>query len=429
MIGYRKFSWALPCSLAISLLWAILSCNPQTAGTSSGTENPEIVLSFSENNTSTLANGELQLFASSQNIIIDPEPLARFAVSNDSELVISIDSMENILESSQLIPLEEESLSSSFNFVFRENQRGGFVGGLTFSKGKGHIERNGLTLDVLEIPLKMTDIYNGELILNEPWEDPIFIYIPGTDVKSNVESNNFEVDGLVELDSARIMMRSGKIFKVVEPKITGDSLVVDNLSYEDSVDIRDLGYAPTISRFTMLQDTVTAPVVLNSPCELVDYPKYLLDYIPTERIDPQRPGSFSDTGTVTWDAILWKLDIRGYDFFLDFSSSDGGMPIRVFYEFVPPQPICRITQFAENVIMDSAYVIHPQSFENLGKINFTGLVIDTLRSSFYSVEDTTSLPGRISSPPANWPPPFATKMETWDWVEGDSIRSDTLYFP
>jgi hypothetical protein len=84
MILHRYPTWA---ASAISLLFLLSSCGRDTdvAGGSSGVENPEIVLSFSDRTGASAAfTGSLRIYPADRNPAIDPEAVSQIRLDGDT---------------------------------------------------------------------------------------------------------------------------------------------------------------------------------------------------------------------------------------------------------------------------------------------------------------------------------------------------------
>lgn len=191
---------------ALSLLAS--SCTDHSvAGTSSGWDNPSAVVAFVKpSGAQQKVSGELKIFASEQNPSVDPNPLARIRITNDSNVQLTRKDFERGGGDSPL----------TFNLEFQgDSGTGALVLNLEYRDGT--VRAGGKATSRLEMRNGPLTRCEGEVALLAVHGDLGRVFVPGTDYQATLVDSHFVFSALpAELMPLRMMNNEGKTFAVSE---------------------------------------------------------------------------------------------------------------------------------------------------------------------------------------------------------------------
>ncbi len=197
---------SLLCAAALSLL--ISSCvDHSVAGTSSGWDNPSVMVAFVRSSGGQQkVSGELKIFASEQNPAVDPNPIARIRLTDDSAVQLTRKDFERGINDTSL----------SFNLEFQgDSGTGALALGLAYHAGT--VSSGGVAVSKLDMRPGPLVRYIGEVALQPVHGVLGRVFVPGTDFQATLVDSHFVFMALPsESMPLRLMNSDGKIFAVAE---------------------------------------------------------------------------------------------------------------------------------------------------------------------------------------------------------------------
>jgi hypothetical protein len=436
-----KLIW-LSGGLLLGVLWGCFL--DKTAGTSSGAENPELVVSFSEGGGPIAVTGNLELYESTQNPVLSPDPVFSVSLDNSSRVVIPSHMLEVIGNGdSTLARVSAKTAPRHFNLVLRADRYGGILQGFSYDKTNKIILKENKTVDS-EVPFPLKTLFNSswKVAGAQTSGAVVFLFIPGSPYKALVKDSLFEIKYLPEGNYAgRLLTDSGWVYTLKNSLQTGTDQTAIPDKVEKQVDadaVNLLLPKDTVPRMTssnryfVIEDTVMSSILISDICEAANHSGAMVRVLDSIQI------SLRDTDSAAareWKYIPWsELDeseilrskkITFYSIQYD-SGWEGTHEIKLRDEWRN----CAATK-APNTDMhlDSLYLFYMDTWKLKRILYFPLRKIDTLLVKAVpagpGAHPDTIMLRRVPPDPQQSNPPDSLVIRQWNL--GDSAWSDTLW--
>jgi hypothetical protein len=122
----------------ILVVAVLLNCmGERVAGTSVGTDNPGLVVGFTQGQMPTPVTGTLRLYAREYNPLLDSTPFASFNLLAQDSFRVSAESLSAIWR--KFSPTSEDSLLDLNLLITTQENEGAFVSGISFLRKDGSV--------------------------------------------------------------------------------------------------------------------------------------------------------------------------------------------------------------------------------------------------------------------------------------------------
>jgi hypothetical protein len=423
------FRFAVSFTLVTGTCLFCLSCLLRSAGTSTGTENPEIEISFIQDGDSAVVSGTLDIYEAGQIPVSNPSPIMRYSIVETSSFTVPVEDLEILFSSDQGLKKQSRSASTyDFNLVLKSQHQGGIVQGLRFDSQNRTVTFDGREIEKLFFSISPLSYYRGIIEEDFSGEYPIFLYIPGTPYKSDIRDKKFELENIPAAHSfkGRILTNSGRVYVLPDSIRSGDSIQISSVSLENSILMDTVSTLISTADWPIYSDTVFSSLWLSNFCTLKGHPNTLI-YMQEDGL----------SGTLVPELITWsqlpekEMLCSKKMVFSSYKDSSEGIS---FYEIenAREEDKCRHHGFQnENIRLDSAYIFSGDSWEISLRLYFTSLEIDSITVRTITI-DTNNVPDTVvlfSFPRDTLPEFLSDSLHIWTWREDDRVWVDTLWYP
>lgn len=233
-LGFKARSrlWSFAALMGLGIMIALFQgCglfSDSVAGTSSGVDNPQISVAFTDSlGDSTRVTGVLSLYGQDQNPALSSAPIATFRLENSPGIKLSgLDILRSLpgslAKATASIEFQVETVDTlvDFNVYLRtDGKQGALAMGLTYDglKKKFTVKEDSSAKTVALTPRPLRRV---QAVLDQinPGAGPDRIFIPGTPFLAVLVDSHFVMEEVPEgLFKLKLLTSEGKLFDINEP--------------------------------------------------------------------------------------------------------------------------------------------------------------------------------------------------------------------
>jgi hypothetical protein len=422
-----------------ALILFISSCL-KTAGTTTGTDNPEIAVSFIDGDSPKAVTGQLSIYHPDQNTAVNPDPLLSYFVNASESCSIPKEDLEALTVSDPVL-VKKSSGSLAFNLVLEAGEIGGIIRGLTYEAQTRQLYMEESEIEnALEFPVGALGSSDGIIEGLPAGEVSFYLYVPGTPYVSAVQQEGYTLVSLPEEQFiAMVITDQGNIYGFTDSIAPGDSMVMRIHSREGNIPPDSvpqdtvLRLMSTIS-LPVLYDTVFSSIWISELCDLADHPHSLMYMHGASIIDIQGQDTVWEYSqdAVTWAQLLLHELLSSKKILFSSYFIDSVWVTSTRTEEQHEKTSCNIHKEPNPYVrLDSAYFLKENSWELEYQLYFTGLEIDTIGVNGIVTDSTGPIDTVLiySLPPEFLSPEMDDTLHINTWRQGDQAWSDTTWYP
>ncbi|MDB5106835.1 MAG: hypothetical protein JWP91_4524 [Fibrobacteres bacterium] len=240
--------FALIALAAIAFFAACGENNQMAGGTSSGVDNPELTVAFTDPSGAALrVTGDLDVYAQDQNPAVDPEPLVTVKIRNSSFTNITGDDFARIQTAAakqagtaqakagavataawEPVYRTGDSSATRFNLILRTQDRTGSLAlGFRYDSSAKAFSRAGGAIKRIDLRPRPLVRYTARVSREPIHGDGGRMFVPGTPFQATLVDSVFVIDDMPEgLFPLRLLAADGKVYPVTDSLNTSDSTLV-----------------------------------------------------------------------------------------------------------------------------------------------------------------------------------------------------------
>jgi hypothetical protein len=434
---YRDTKSYLVCRFLVCFFIAAFCFNScfldKSAGTSSGTDNPEIA--FTEEEHSTVVTGTLDLYLADQNTILYPDPILSYTLEQAEAFTLPTADLEDLF-SAGLVPAKRTAGGAlhAFHLVLNAGNKGGLLRELTYNTDEGLILFQEEKIEgILEFPVSelLTSSGTIENILNE--EYPVFVYVPGTPYTSTIEVDSFQLLHLpTGVFPGKAITNRGNIYTLAETFHHNDSLRIHLDQVEHTIPLDSLPLDTTLHLISMVKyaidwDTTFAPFWISEICDLKGHPNALI-HRSFRKTSTNSPDSSWEKATrsITWSQLSLQTIMHAKKIIYISTLIDSAWVSNSRIEERRKATECNINNEPdEHIRLDSAEFLWETNWLQDYSLHFTSLEIDQLTGTVSTLDTVKSY--QSSEPNELIPHKIPDTLKVRKWIHRNVTWEDTLW--